>query len=278
MPARAARRDGRLQRLTTRGFDDDGDQERCGADATVPALGAPSPDGAPGASPGAAAAPPEAQPDTTTGDIVITANRRAENLQKVGISVVAASGATLQALNIARPEELTRLFPGFTSIPNAGSAATSYNIRGVGQSDFAEHEEQPVAAYQDGVYSANAAATGVPICELPRVDLLRGPQGTLFGRNSFGGTVNVITNQPKLQGFDVGGAVEVTIYEGRRQEGFVTLPLSDVLAVRVSGYDSQRDGWVKNSSGNDLHDDDNQVFRVQLLLQPSDSFSNLLRV
>jgi len=190
--------------------------------------------------PAPAQTPAPADASAAPGDIVVTANRREENLQKVGVSIVAASGDTLLRNNIARPEDLVRLFPGFTAIPNAGSAATSYNIRGVGQSDFSEHEEQPVAAYQDGVYIANAAATGFPIFDIQRVELLRGPQGTLFGRNATGGLVQFISNQPKA-GF--GGYATLTAgdYNLHRAEGAINVG-SDTIVVRVAGYYSDRGG------------------------------------
>ncbi len=218
----------------------------------------------------------DSQPDTPTADIVVTANRRAESLQKVGISVVAASGATLQALNIARPEELTRLFPGFTSIPNAGSAATSYNIRGVGQSDFSEHEEQPVAAYQDGVYIANAAATGFPIFDLQRVELLRGPQGTLFGRNATGGLVQFLSNQPQA-GFDGYAIVTAGDYDLHRVEGAVNYG-NDTFAVRAAGYYSDRDGYVKNTAGRNLLAEEQGAVRVQARYTPSSAVTMTLRL
>ena len=215
-------------------------------------------------------------PEATTGDIVVTANRREESLQRVGVSVVAASGATLQQLNISRPEELTRLFPGFTSIPNAGSAATSYNIRGVGQSDFSEHEEQPVAAYQDGVYIANAAATGFPIFDLQRVELLRGPQGTLFGRNATGGLIQFLSNQPRA---GLGGYAILTAgdYNLHRAEGAINYG-SDVFAVRLAGYYSDRDGYVKNTNGPNLLAETQAAIRLQARYAPSPAVSLTLRL
>ena len=217
-----------------------------------------------------------AQRASNSDDIVVTANRREENLQKVGLSIAAATGATLQQLNIARPEELTRLFPGFTSIPNAGSAATSYNIRGVGQSDFSEHEEQPVAAYQDGVYIANAAATGFPIFDLQRVELLRGPQGTLFGRNATGGLVQFLSNQPQA-GFNGYAILTGGDYNLHRGEGAVNYG-NDIFAVRAAGYYSDRKGYVKNDNGPNLLAEEQAGVRVQARYTPSSAVSMTLRL
>lgn len=210
------------------------------------------------------------------GDIVVTANRREEKLQRVPVSIAAATGEMLGALNIRRPEDLTRLIPGFTAIPNAGSAVTSYNIRGVGQSDFAEHEEQPVTAYQDGVYIANAAATGFPLFDVARVELLRGPQGTLFGRNATGGLVQFFSNQPKagMSGFATLTAGDFNLH---RAEGALNYG-TDRLAIRVAGYYSDNDGYIKNTMGKNLFGEEVGAVRVQIAYNPSPSTSLTLRL
>lgn len=223
-----------------------------------------------------AASAPETSADADLGEIVVTANRREENIQKVAVSVAAASGLKLDQLNIRRPEELVRLFPGFTSIPNAGSAATSYNIRGVGQSDFSEHEEQPVAAYQDGVYIANAAATGFPIFDVQRVELLRGPQGTLFGRNATGGLVQFHSNQPKA-GFSGYGTLTAGDRNLHRMEGAINVG-DETFAVRAAGYYSDRDGFVKNTNGKDLLSEEVGGLRLQARYAPSSGATMTLRL
>jgi iron complex outermembrane recepter protein len=118
--------------------------------------------------------------DEQLSEIVVTANRRSENIQKVPIAVTAISSDAMDQFSIRRPEDLAKVVPGLAAIPNAGTAVTAFSIRGIGQSDAAPHEEQPVAVYQDGVYIGNSAATGFPIYDVQRAEVLRGPQGTLL--------------------------------------------------------------------------------------------------
>jgi iron complex outermembrane receptor protein len=209
-------------------------------------------------------------------EVTVTANRREERAHDVPVSVGVASGDMLKDMNIQRPEELVRLFPGFAAIPNAGSAAVSYNIRGVGQSDFAEHEEQPVTAYQDGVYVSNSASTGFPLFDIQRVELLRGPQGTLFGRNATGGLVQFYSNQP-LAGTN--GYLEATTgdYNLHRVEGAVNYG-TETLAVRLAGYFSDRDGYVKNTLGDNLLSERIGAVRLQVRYAPTDSTTATLRL
>jgi iron complex outermembrane recepter protein len=208
--------------------------------------------------------------------ITVTANRRQERLQDVPVSVGAASGLTLEEMNIRRPEELVRLFPGFTAITNAGSAAVSYNIRGVGQSDFSEHEEQPVTAYQDGVYVANSAATGFPLFDLQRVELLRGPQGTLFGRNATGGLVQFVSNQPAA-GTNGYTSLSTGDFNLHRVESAYNYG-DETLATRVAAYFSDRDGYVKNTLGRNLLAEQVGALRAQVRWAPSAQTTATLRL
>jgi iron complex outermembrane receptor protein len=143
--------------------------------------------------PGSGADSADNQPDSTAdqlGEIVVTANRRSENIQKVPIAVTAVSSDAMEQFSIRRPEDLAKLGPGLAAVPNAGTAVTAFSIRGVGQSDAAPHEEQPVAVYQDGVYVANSAATGFPIYDVQRAEVLRGPQ--VHQQPAYGGHQRVV--------------------------------------------------------------------------------------
>ena len=136
----------------------------------------------------------------------MSANRRAERLEDVGTSVTVESAEKLQELNVFRAEDLQKLAPGLSAIPNNGSAVSSFGIRGLSQADSSEHEEQPVAIYEDGTYVAVPAATGFPIYDVDHVEILRGPQGTLFGRNATGGSVQFFSAQPSP---DFSGSIRV---------------------------------------------------------------------
>jgi iron complex outermembrane receptor protein len=224
------------------------------------------------------ATPPQTAqtPALGDGDIVVTANRRSESIQRVGISITAETGEQLKALNILRPEALSKIAPGFTAIPNAGSSVSSFNIRGIGQADFSEHEEQPVAVYQDGVYVSSAGAAGFPIFDVQRVEILRGPQGTLFGRNSTGGLIQFISNQPQE---GTSGAVEASYgsYDSYRVQGFVNGG-NEKVAARVALYYSNRDGFIKNFLGKNLLAQEDFALRAQLKASFDDSTSLTVRV
>ncbi len=188
--------------------------------------------------------------DDELSEVVVTANRRSEDVQKVGISVAAISGDTLSEFNVTRAEDMAKFVPNLAAIPNAGTATTSYSIRGVSQADAAEHEEQPVAVYQDGVYVANAAATGFPIYDTQRAEVLRGPQGTLFGRNATGGLIQFLSNQP-APGFRTGVSVTGGDYDLKRVQGFVN-DGNDFVSGRLAYYISNQDGYIKNLAGQNL--------------------------
>lgn len=209
-------------------------------------------------------------------EIVITGNRRAENLQDVGASLSAVSGLQIQALNVTRAEDLVKLSPGISAIPNNGSAVSSYAIRGVGQADYTEEQEQPVAIYQDGVYIPNAAATGFPVFDVNHVEILRGPQGTLFGRNATGGLVSFFSNEPE-SGFSAAMELAGGDYNLHRGQGYVNFG-NDDISDRFAFYLSERGGYVKNLSGPDLWTDHTYAFRNQTKFHLGEGIQGLLRI
>jgi iron complex outermembrane receptor protein len=214
--------------------------------------------------------------DEQLSEIVVTANRRSENIQKVPIAVTAVSTDAMEQFSIRRPEDLAKLVPGLAAVPNAGTAVTAFSIRGIGQSDAAPHEEQPVAVYQDGVYVANSAATGFPIYDVQRAEVLRGPQGTLFGRNATGGLIQFISNQPTA---GTSGSLDASLgdYNLRRVEAAINGG-SDALAARLAVYRSQRDGYTKNLLGPDLAAEDIWAGRAQIAAKLSELTRFTLRL
>jgi iron complex outermembrane receptor protein len=219
---------------------------------------------------------PESDPMEELQAIVVTANRRRENSQDVGAAITTESDFQIQALNITQAEDLAKLSPGISAIPNNGSAVSSYAVRGVGQADYTEEQEQPVAVYQDGVYVANAAATGFPVYDVNHVEILRGPQGTLFGRNATGGIVSFFSNEPS-PGFSAGVSYTGGDYNLHRSEGYINFGTEE-LSDRFSYYWSQRDGYVKNLSGPDLWATKNIAIRNQTKFSLGDGVQGLLRI
>src|SRR5882724_3849245 len=209
-------------------------------------------------------------------EIVVTANRRPEKLQDVGAAVTLESSIKIEAFNITRAEDLSKLSPGLAAIPENGSAVSSFSIRGLSQADSSEHEEQPVAIYEDGTYIAIPAATGFPIYDVDHAEVLRGPQGTLFGRNATGVLVQFFSNQP-TDTFAAGASYTAGDYNLRRVQGFINGGNSDI-SDRFAFYLSERGGYVKNLDGPNLLADDVAAFRNQTKFKLGDSTEATLRL
>lgn len=217
-----------------------------------------------------------AAPSDDFEEIVVTANRRPEKLQDVGAAVTLESSAKIEAFQVTRAEDLAKLSPGLAAIPENGSAVSSFSIRGLSQADSSEHEEQPVAIYQDGTYVAIPAATGFPIYDVDHAEVLRGPQGTLFGRNATGGSVQFFSNQP-TDTFAAGISYTAGDYNLRRLEGFINGGNS-VVSDRFAYYLSERGGYVKNLDGPNLLSSDVAAFRNQTKFKFGDNTEGTLRL
>ncbi len=202
-------------------------------------------------------------------DIVVTATRREQSVNRVGISITALDGGQLEDLRINEPEKLALVTPGVTIAKAAGSAVSVVTIRGSGNSDFAAHHETPNAVYFDGVYAGASTATSFPVFDLDRVEVLRGPQGTLFGRNATGGLLHFISAKPSRD-FDGGVEVAYGRFDQRRLEAHVSGGLSESLSARLSGFYSKSDGNLHNLGGADLGAEDRLAGRLQLLFVPTD--------
>lgn len=226
------------------------------------------------AEPAPVAASPAAQPNDT-GDIIVTANRREERSQTVGVSLTAVSEATLDDRNIRTSEDLARLVPGLNATAASGSGVSNFVIRGVGQTDFSDHQEQPNATYQDGVYIPFATATGIPLFDIQRVEALRGPQGTLFGRNATGGLIQYVSNKPTA---GTSGAIEGAYgtRDLKRIQGFVNAG-SDTIAGRIGYFYQSQDGFIKNVLGRDRGNKTVYALRGQLQVKPAVNTTITLR-
>ena len=190
-----------------------------------------------------------AQQDAGT-DVVVTARRREERLIDVPISIAAFGGNALAERSVTTTDQLTQLAPNvqFSSVaPSSGNSASSaIFIRGVGQSDFLASTDPGVGFYIDGVYVARSSGTAISLLDVDRIEVLRGPQGTLFGRNTIGGAVQVFSNRPRFD--KLAGSISAGVGDYGRYEvqGVLNVPLSDSFAVRVAGIRRQRDGYVHN--------------------------------
>lgn len=208
-------------------------------------------------------------------EVVVTARKREENLQDTPISISAYSGENLQARGITKLNDIQTLTPNLTFYNYTTQGASTNNasvfIRGVGQADFAPTAESGVGLYVDGVYYGRSVGSTLDLIDLERIEVLRGPQGTLFGRNTIGGALNISTKKPHDQ-FE--GRVEATTgTDGKAEVAlFMNVPLANNLYSNFSVMHKQQDGYVtKTTTGQDLGDTDTSGARVGLLWQPTDA-------
>jgi iron complex outermembrane recepter protein len=211
-------------------------------------------------------------------EVVVTAQKRSENLQQVPIAVTSLSGDQLATRGVVSTKDLAAASPGvlITEFGTAPNAMAIY-VRGIGQLDFAEHQESPVALYIDGAYLSFQGAAGLGLYDLQQLSILRGPQGTLFGRNANGGVVQITTNKPtdNFTGYLQQAAGS---YGQSTSEGAISGPLSDKLDARFSFLYNRNSPWWHNTLGPSLGADNTANGRFQLLYKFSGSTQDLLQV
>ncbi|WP_164847398.1 TonB-dependent receptor [Sphingobium algorifonticola] len=209
-------------------------------------------------------------------DIVVTAQRRNERVQDVPISITAFGAEQLQARGITDISRLDKFTPGF----NFGQSGLDQRpaIRGVRTENVAGNGDPTIGFYVDDIYQSRSVQAGQPFIDLQRVEVARGPQGTLFGRNTFGGAVSVVTAVP-TKDFDYGGNFIAGNFNRFAGDGFINIPVSDTFGIRVAGSKERRDGYVKNIvvRNNDLFEKDSSFVRVTARYAPSDDLEVILR-
>jgi iron complex outermembrane receptor protein len=214
-------------------------------------------------------------------EVVITARKTEESLQKVPVSVSAITAGELQRRSIDSLSTVGQSTPNFTFSQqgNSGRSAGVVYIRGVGQADTRPTYDPAVGIYIDGVYLGRMQGNDLGMMEVERVEVLRGPQGTLFGKNTSGGAVNVITKQPDASADGFSGRLQSTVGSRNRIDTVanVNLPLvTDKAALLLSGSRRLQDGYGERVDGQDTGSTDRESGRVSLLLKPWDNFSALL--
>jgi iron complex outermembrane recepter protein len=212
-------------------------------------------------------------------DIVVTARRREENLQDAPISVTAISGEQLAASGAKDASEIGRSAPNVTFLTSTNSGGTSafagIFIRGVGQDDFLPTADPGVGVYLDEVYLGRASGGALRLNDIKSIQVLRGPQGTLFGRNTVGGAVLVVSNRPDPSA--PSGRVDLGYGSDNLIEGGLVsnLPLSEKAAIRVSAQGVLQDGYARSTSDPRLEFGKRKEYglRAQLLVQPADNMT-----
>ncbi len=210
-------------------------------------------------------------------EILVTARRTSERLQDVPVAVSAFGGAALEDRNVATLDEIAKFTPNIRFDGAAALSGGNYNatvfVRGVGQNDFAIFSDPGVGFYVDDVYYARSIGGVLDAVDIDNVQVLRGPQGTLFGKNTIGGAVLINTATPNLN--DVNGRVEATYgrFDRIDVKGAINIPIAPgVAALRISGASLNRDGYVKRLVDGDTQGDRSaQVIRAKLRIQPDGS-------
>ena len=216
-----------------------------------------------------------AQPaDQQTGDIIVTATRRNEALSDIPLAVSAVTAQQLQNTGAADIRQLQQVSPSLlVSSTSSEAGAAVARIRGIGTVGDNPGLESSVGVFIDGVYRSRTGTGLTELGQIDRIEVLRGPQGTLFGRNTSAGLISVITARPRFE-TEFNGELTVGNYDYRRIELGATGPISESLAVRADAIYLKRDGFIEDViSGREVNDRDRYLLRGQLLYRPDDNLS-----
>jgi iron complex outermembrane recepter protein len=203
-------------------------------------------------------------------EVVVTVDRRKKDLQDYSGTASAFSEKQLSRVGISGVAGLATAVPGLQISTNEGN--TEVYIRGVGNDNNAEHGDMGVAIHLDGVYLPRPRGVGAMFYDIERVEVNSGPQGTLRGRNAQGGSMDIISNKPKLGEFGANAEATFGTFAERRYQGMVNIPIGDRLAVRVAGFSSVHDPHWQNAGP--LYDirapqaEDSYAWRAQIKWQP----------
>jgi iron complex outermembrane receptor protein len=200
-------------------------------------------------------------------EVIVTAQRRAERLQDVPISVTAVNAQALARAHIDDASRLEYVAPGLTWGQQGSDSFPA--IRGVRTSLVSAQNDPVIGFYIDGIYQSRTQQQSIPLFDISRVEVQRGPQGTLYGRNTFGGNLSVITAEP-TNVYEGGVTAEAGNYNSAKVEGFVNIPVSDDLSVRISGVHVNHNGYVHSTYPGVVLDDDNEnAGRINLKWTPT---------
>jgi iron complex outermembrane receptor protein len=209
-------------------------------------------------------------------EIIVTATKRSESLQDVPVAVNAFTADTIQEAGINNTADLAIMTPSLLSLSINSPFQTKLQIRGIGTAQSDPALEPSVGVFVDGVFLGRSGLGMSDLTDIERIEVLQGPQGTLYGKNTNAGAISVTTKRPSFEGFE--GYVEATV--GDYDMGNLTLsatgPLSDTVAYRLSGNIHQRDGYLENSGATDGNDADDWNVQGKLLWEPNDRLSLML--
>ena len=223
------------------------------------------------------AAEPQAQSEGGIEKIIVTAEKRRVNLQEAPMAVTAISSDALGKANVVNLAGLNGQVPGMSIAKSAGFE-TVVTVRGVGsETPQSAFQSQPgVSLHVDGVYIANSISLNQSLFDLERLEVLRGPQGTVSGMASTGGTINLVSKQPKLGEYSGSGDLSVGNYDLTQARAAINVPLADTVAMRASLQKYDHDGFARSTYGFDLDAAHDASGKLAFLWKPGANFTATL--
>ena len=208
-------------------------------------------------------------------EVLVTAQKREQNLSDVSLSVTAFSGTALRELNLTSSVDIAAQTPGMNiGTPVGEGNNPAITLRGVGLNDFNDNNEGPIAIYRDEVYQAAMPGLTFQLFDMERVEVLRGPQGSLYGRNATGGLVHFISAKP-TQEYSGYGDLSIGEYSQLKMEGALSGPLMESVTGRISFATNSHEGYVANRVGPDGNEAESYAFRGQLMFEPAEQLTVL---
>lgn len=207
-------------------------------------------------------------------EVLVTARKREENLQEVAVAVSVVTAQTIEDAGLVRLTDISQLVPNMTYQENISNKFTNITLRGISSSGGLGNDPG-VGVYVDEVYVARESGFNADLLDIERVEVLKGPQGTLFGRNTAVGAINIATKKPADE-FTGMVLADVGDYDYQRYGGYLNGPLTDNLAAKISGVYHERDGYLDNTYGGTVNTVDYYTFRGQALWAPMERLELLL--
>jgi iron complex outermembrane receptor protein len=207
-------------------------------------------------------------------EVLVTARKREENLQQISVSVSVLSSQTISDAGLVRLTDISQLVPNMTNQENISNKFTNVTLRGLSSSGGLGNDPG-IGVYVDEVYVARESGFNADLLDIERIEVLRGPQGTLFGRNTAVGAINISTKKP-LDEFEGMVLADVGDYEYQRYGALVNGPITDELSAKLSGVYNNRDGYLDNTFGGTVNSVDYYTLRGQMLWEPVDRLELLL--
>jgi len=225
----------------------------------------------------ASAAAPKKSEAQQLQTVVVTAEKKVSSEQKTAISMSVYDAESLAARGVSDLRSLSTLAPGLSFSESGSGAAPVLTLRGISSRDTTEIGDPAISVSVDGTYSNRPYALTSTLYDLERVEVLRGPQGTLYGRNATGGALNIVTAAP-TKVFGGYGSFEIGNYRTHNVEGALNVPLSDTVQMRAAVSRRAHDGYLNNGAAQNGNDEDSRSARLSFAFQPSTAFSGLVTV